>query len=147
MPGFEARGVDIQYINVGGGLGVNYEAGEVTAPHGINYTLEEYTNAVVYSVKEICDAEKVPHPILVSENGRALTAHHSVLIVEAIAANSRETFEEVGPVEEDESRSGQRAFQTAGVRGRQQGSTAIRRLPARSVSRRSGETAGSESAV
>ena len=63
------RGVDIQYINVGGGLGVNYEAGEVTAPHGINYTLEEYTNAVVYSVKEICDAEKVPHPILVSENG------------------------------------------------------------------------------
>ena len=97
------RGVDIQYINVGGGLGVNYEAGEVTAPHGINYTLEEYTNAVVYSVKEICDAEKVPHPILVSENGRALTAHHSVLIVEAIAANSRETFEEVGPVEENES--------------------------------------------
>ena len=97
------RGVDIQYINVGGGLGVNYEAGEVTAPHGINYTLEEYTNAVVYSVKEICDAEKVPHPILVSENGRALTAHHSVLIVEAIAANSRETFEEVGPVEDNES--------------------------------------------
>ena len=70
---------------------MNYEAGEVTAPHGINYTLEEYTNAVVYSVKEICDAEKVPHPILVSENGRALTAHHSVLIVEVIAANTRET--------------------------------------------------------
>src|SRR5215475_11739340 len=93
------RGVDIQYINVGGGLGVNYEAGEVTAPHGINYTLEEYTNAVVYSVKEICDAENVPHPILVTENGRALTAHHSVLIVEAIAANTRETSDEVLPVE------------------------------------------------
>src|SRR5678815_3073401 len=97
------RGVDIQYINVGGGLGDNYEAGEVTAPHGINYTLEEYTNAVVYSVKEICDAEKVPHPILVSENGRAVTAHHSVLIVEAIAANTRETFEESVSVEEEES--------------------------------------------
>ncbi|HET9943344.1 MAG TPA: biosynthetic arginine decarboxylase, partial [Terriglobia bacterium] len=96
------RGVDIQYINVGGGLGVNYEAGEVTAPHGINYTLEEYTNAVVYSVKEICDAEKVPHPILVSENGRALTAHHSVLIVEAIAAHTRETSEEIPPIEEEE---------------------------------------------
>jgi arginine decarboxylase len=88
------RGIEIQYLNVGGGLGVNYEAGEVTAPHGINYTLEEYTNAVVYSVKEICDAEKVPHPILVSENGRAITAHHSVLIVEAIAAHTRETMEE-----------------------------------------------------
>ena len=97
------RGVDIQYINVGGGLGVNYEAGEVTTPHGINYTLEEYTNAVVYSVKEICDAEKVPHPILVSENGRAVTAHHSVLIVEAIAANTRETYEESVSVEEEES--------------------------------------------
>jgi arginine decarboxylase len=89
------RGVNIQYVDVGGGLGVNYEAGEVTSPHGINYTLEEYTNAVVYSVKEICDAEKVPHPILVSENGRAITAHHSVLIVEAIAANTRDAAEEV----------------------------------------------------
>jgi arginine decarboxylase len=97
------RGVDIQYLNVGGGLGVNYEAGEVTAPHGINYTLEEYTNAVVYSAKEICDAEKVPHPILVSENGRALTAHHSVLIVEAIAANTRETTEEDLPVDDADS--------------------------------------------
>src|SRR5712671_298717 len=88
------RGLDIQYVNVGGGLGVNYEAGEVTSPHGINYTLEEYVNAVVYSVKEICDAEKVPHPILVSESGRALTAHHSVLIVEAIAANVRDVTED-----------------------------------------------------
>jgi arginine decarboxylase len=89
------RGVNIQYVDVGGGLGVNYEAGEVTSPHGVNYTLEEYTNAVVYSVKEICDAEKVPHPIIVSENGRAITAHHSVLIVEAIAANTRDAADEV----------------------------------------------------
>jgi arginine decarboxylase len=88
------RGIDIQYLNVGGGLGVNYEAGEVTAPHGINYTLQEYVNAVVYSVKEVCDAEKVPHPILVSEYGRALTAHHSVLIVEVMAANSRDSTED-----------------------------------------------------
>jgi arginine decarboxylase len=88
------RGLDIEYVNVGGGLGVNYEAGEVTSPHGINYTLEEYVNAVVYTVKEICDAEKVPHPILVSESGRALTAHHSALIVEVIAAHRKETTEE-----------------------------------------------------
>ena len=51
-------------------------------------------NAVVYSVKEVCDAEKVPHPILVSESGRALTAHHSVLIVEVIAANVRDAAED-----------------------------------------------------
>jgi len=87
------RGVEIEYLNVGGGLGVNYEAGEVTSPHGINYTLQEYVNSVVYTVKEVCDVEKVPHPILVSESGRALTAHHSVLIVEVIAANTREGAE------------------------------------------------------
>src|SRR5207249_12174459 len=80
------RGLEIDYLNVGGGLGVNYEAGEVTSPHGINYTLPEYVNAIVYTVKEVCDAENVPHPVLVSESGRALTAHHSVLIVEVIAA-------------------------------------------------------------
>jgi arginine decarboxylase len=93
------RGLEIQYLNVGGGLGVNYEAGEVTSPHGINYTLEEYVNAVVYTVKEVCDAENVPHPTLVSESGRALTAHHSVLIVEVIAANTREIAEEPVPPE------------------------------------------------
>src|SRR5438270_1269908 len=93
------RGLEIEYLNVGGGLGVNYEAGEVTSPHGINYTLEEYVNSVVYTVKEICDAEKVPHPTLVSESGRALTAHHSVLIVEVIATNARDNGEEPIPPE------------------------------------------------
>jgi arginine decarboxylase len=87
------RGLEIEYLNVGGGLGVNYEAGEVTSPHGINYTLQEYANAVVYTVKEVCDAEGVPHPKLVSESGRAVTAHHSVLIVEVIAAHKRENAE------------------------------------------------------
>jgi len=93
------RGLEIDYVDVGGGLGVNYEAGEVTSQHGINYTLQEYTNAVVYTVKEICDAEKVPHPTLVSESGRALTAHHSVLIVEVIAAHGRDTADEAVPPE------------------------------------------------
>jgi len=96
------RGLEIEYLNVGGGLGVNYEAGEVTSPHGINYTLQEYVNSVVYTVKEVCDAEGVPHPTLVSESGRALTAHHSVLIVEVIAANSREAGEEPVPAEKIE---------------------------------------------
>jgi arginine decarboxylase len=89
------RGLEIEYLNVGGGLGVNYEAGEVTSPHGINYTLQEYANAIVYTVKEVCDAEGVPHPKLVSESGRAVTAHHSVLIVEVLAAHRRETADQV----------------------------------------------------
>src|SRR5207237_7811721 len=82
------RGLEIEYLNVGGGLGVNYEAGEVTSPHGINYTLQEYVNSVVYTAQDVYDAEDVHDPTLVSESGRALTAHHSVLIVEVIAANT-----------------------------------------------------------
>jgi arginine decarboxylase len=89
------RGLEVEYIDVGGGLGVNYEAGEVTSAHGMNYTLQEYANAVVYTVKEVCDAENVPHPKLVTESGRAITAHHSVLIVEVLAAHRREGAEEV----------------------------------------------------
>jgi arginine decarboxylase len=97
------RGLEIEYLNVGGGLGVNYEAGEVTSPHGINYTLQEYVNAIVYTVKEVCDAENVPHPKLVSESGRAVTAHHSVLIVEVIAAHRRETADAVIAPEQTDS--------------------------------------------
>ncbi len=81
-----ARGVPVQYIDVGGGLGVNYEAGYIGQNESINYTLQEYANSVVYAVKEVCDAEKAPHPMLISESGRALTAHHSVLIVEVLGA-------------------------------------------------------------
>ncbi len=56
----------------------------------INYALQEYANAVVYSVKEVCDEEQVVHPILISESGRAITAHHSVLIVEALGSYSKD---------------------------------------------------------
>jgi arginine decarboxylase len=78
------RGVPLRYFDVGGGLGVNYSGGYEEG--GINYSLQEYANAVVYSVMEVCDAKQVPHPILISESGRAITAHHSVLIVEALGA-------------------------------------------------------------
>ena len=87
------RGIRVGYLDVCGGLGVNYEAGYGSEDNSINYTLREYANAVVYSVKEVCDEEKVPHPILVSESGRAITAHHSVLIVEALGAYRKDTID------------------------------------------------------
>lgn len=80
------RDVPVQYIDVGGGLGVNYGSTYGLDDEAINYTLQEYANSVVYAVKEVCDSEEVPHPTLISESGRALTAHHSVLIVEALGA-------------------------------------------------------------
>ena len=81
------RGVPIRFLDVGGGLGVNYEADFTGGTsEGINYTLQEYANSVVLQVKEVCDVEDVPHPTIITESGRALTAHHSVLVVEVLGA-------------------------------------------------------------
>jgi arginine decarboxylase len=96
------RGLPVRYLDVGGGLGINYEAGAVGAPGAIDYSVEEYANAVVFSVMEVCDAEGVEHPILVSENGRALTAHHSVLVMEAFGVTGKpEADPDYTPAEDD----------------------------------------------
>lgn len=79
----QRRGLPIEYVDVGGGLGVNYDAGAPGSNGSIDYTVEEYANAVVFSMMEVCDAENAPHPTIISENGRAITAHHSMLVVEA----------------------------------------------------------------
>lgn len=77
----QQRGVAVRYIDIGGGLGVSYGAGHAKGEAGVNYGLQEYANAVVFAIKEVCDAQEVPTPIIVSESGRAITAHHSVLLV------------------------------------------------------------------
>jgi arginine decarboxylase len=84
------RGVALTYLDVGGGLGVNYDEGQVSDDAGINYSTQEYANAVVFTVKEVCDAHGVAVPTLVTESGRAITAHHSVLIVPVLAAQQRD---------------------------------------------------------
>jgi arginine decarboxylase len=73
-------GISIDYLNVGGGLGVDYDGSKTVSDSSMNYTLQEYANNVVYGVKLVCDEEEVPHPNLVSESGRAVTAHHSMLV-------------------------------------------------------------------
>jgi len=79
-------GFDISYLDVGGGLGVDYDGSRSAFDSSTNYTLQEYTNDIVYYIAEVCKAEKVPHPDIVSESGRAIVAHHSVLIVEVFGA-------------------------------------------------------------
>ncbi len=81
------QGIGVTHLDVGGGLGVNYGTGYARDEDGINYGLQEYANAVVYAVKDVCDAREVPPPVLVSESGRAITAHHSVLIVPVLGAH------------------------------------------------------------
>ena len=84
------RGVGLKYLDVGGGLGVNYDKGHLEEDAGINYSLEEYANAVVFTIKEVCDSNDVPTPTLVTESGRALTAHHSVLVVPVLGAHAKD---------------------------------------------------------
>lgn len=74
------------YIDVGGGLGVDYDGSRTTFDSSTNYSLQEYARDVVYNILDVCDSEKVPHPTIVSESGRAIVAHHSVLIVEAFGS-------------------------------------------------------------
>jgi arginine decarboxylase len=74
-------GLNIEYLDVGGGLGVDYDGSRTSFESSINYSLNEYVSDVVYSIQEICQAEEVPEPNIVSESGRAIVAHHSVLLV------------------------------------------------------------------
>jgi arginine decarboxylase len=79
-------GFPIEFLDVGGGLGVDYDGSRSAFDSSTNYTLQEYTNDVVYYIGDVCNAEKVPHPNIVSESGRAIVAHHSVLVVEVFGA-------------------------------------------------------------
>lgn len=75
-----SRGVPLTTLNVGGGLGVDYDGSRTPSDSSVNYSFEEFANNVVYTVREVCLEEEVPPPRLVSESGRALAAHHSLLI-------------------------------------------------------------------
>ncbi len=79
-------GHQLGYLDVGGGLGVDYDGSRSTFDSSTNYSLQEYARDVVYNVMEVCDSEKVAHPTIVSESGRAIVAHHSVLVVEAFGS-------------------------------------------------------------
>jgi arginine decarboxylase len=81
------HGAPLKYIDVGGGLGVDYDGSQTNFTSSMNYTTEEYANDVVFSIMEACDLAKVPHPTLVSESGRAVVAHHAVLITEVLGSS------------------------------------------------------------
>jgi arginine decarboxylase len=83
------RGFSITYLDIGGGLGVTYEAGNPQAPGSIDYTLEEYARVVISTLRRVCDEEGVPPPVVISESGRALTAYHSVFVTEVLGMRSK----------------------------------------------------------
>src|ERR1051325_11267354 len=79
-------GHELEYLDVGGGLGVDYDGSRSTFDSSTNYSLQEYVNDVVWNIMDVCDSEGVAHPAIVSEGGRAIVAHHSVLVVEAFSS-------------------------------------------------------------
>jgi arginine decarboxylase len=79
-------GHELGYLDVGGGLGVDYDGSRSDFDSSANYSLQEYANDVVWNIMDVCDSEKVDHPIIVNEGGRAIVAHHSVLVLEAFSS-------------------------------------------------------------
>jgi arginine decarboxylase len=80
-------GAGLRYLDVGGGLGVDYDGSQTNFESSMNYTLEEYANDVVYHIQTVCDEAGVPHPTIVSESGRATVAYHSALVFNVLGVS------------------------------------------------------------
>ena len=81
-------GIEVTHLDVGGGLGVDYDGTNSTSDASVNYSLQEYANDVVYTLAEACREHELPMPHIISESGRALTAHHALLLLKVIDVES-----------------------------------------------------------
>ena len=82
-------GFSLTHVDVGGGLGVDYDGSRSTRPASVNYTMREYANDVIYTIGTVCRTHELPMPHVISESGRALTAHHSLLLINVIDVESQ----------------------------------------------------------
>src|SRR5208282_6274775 len=86
-------GAGVKYLDVGGGLGIDYDGSQSDFVSSVNYTLQEYANDVVFRIKNVCDEAEVPHPTIFSESGRAMVAYHSVLVFDVLGWSGFERFD------------------------------------------------------
>ena len=91
--GLQKLGAGMKYIDIGGGLGVDYDGSKSAQESSMNYTLDEYAADVVYRIAEACDDAGIEHPTILSESGRAVTAFHSVLVFDVLGSTSFDAFE------------------------------------------------------
>jgi arginine decarboxylase len=80
-------GAGLEFLDVGGGLGIDYDGSQTDFESSVNYSLQEYANDIVYHVQNVCDEAEVPHPAIVTESGRAIAAYHSVLIFNVLGVS------------------------------------------------------------
>ena len=96
-----ALGVKIVTMDVGGGLGVDYEGTRSRRDYSTNYSMSQYANTIVRTLWEVCEEYGLPHPDIITESGRAMTAHHAVLVTNVVDAESILDFEPEAPSTED----------------------------------------------
>jgi arginine decarboxylase len=82
-------GVDIEFLDIGGGLGVDYDGSKSSYFSSVNYTIAEYANDVIYQIKSICDEAGVQCPNIISESGRATVAHYSVMVTNVLNTDTK----------------------------------------------------------
>ena len=93
MPNWRSAGAGMEYIDVGGGLGIDYDGSQTNFESSINYSLQEYASDVVFRIKSVCDEAGVKHPHIISESGRAMVAYHSVLIFNVLGVSGFDLFD------------------------------------------------------
>ncbi len=94
-------GAGVKYLDVGGGLGIDYDGSQTDFESSVNYTLQEYANDVIFRIKSICDEAGVPHPTIVSESGRAVVAYHSLLVFDVLGVSNFDRYEAPAMVPDD----------------------------------------------
>jgi arginine decarboxylase len=94
-------GAGVRYLDVGGGLGIDYDGSQTDFDSSVNYTLEEYANDVVFRIRSVCEEAGVPHPTIISESGRAMVAYHSLLVFDVLGVSNFDRFKPPAEVPED----------------------------------------------
>src|SRR5215471_3472254 len=105
-------GAPLKYFDAGGGLGVDYDGSQTNFASSMNYTMQEYANDIVFSLQEICDAAGVAHPTIVTESGRAVVAHHSMLVIDILGVGEFDVGKAPEKMGKDSSRVVRNLFET-----------------------------------